>query len=279
MSECEGHAHCGAIATASIFDLSPWHRACNNGPSMNIPNLDAILAAQQPWRLAARADDLAARSAAEQACTTMSEAIDVLAGNLATIGYPRFAGRIPSTPGLARRIRKIERRLGMPLPPALKVFWRIVGGVSFVDLTDYAHVRFWHEQGLAEVHCDGLYLDGCDDDWFDCMLDELDARRAAAADKGAPEPFELPLSPDGPHKDNVSGGPPYAVIPGNDWLLPLRHYRWRGITRTHTAPAKSCDLIGYLRTTILECAGFPGLFGQDKFEPIRQRLLEDVPVF
>jgi hypothetical protein len=50
---------------------------------------------------------------------------------------------------LARRIRKIERRLGMPLPPALKVFWGIVGGVSFVDLTDYAHVRFWQEQGLA----------------------------------------------------------------------------------------------------------------------------------
>jgi len=244
-------------------------------------NLDAILAAQQSWRLAARADDPSARAAAEQACTTMSEAIDVLAGNLSAIGYPRFAGRIPTTPGLARRIRKIERRLGAPLPPALKVFWNIVGGVSFVDLTDYAHVRFWQEQGLAEplVHCDGLYLDACDDDWFDCMIDELDARRAVASNKGAPEPFEFPLSPDGPHKDNVNGGPPYAVISSNDWLAPLRHFRWRGSARTHTAPTKSCDLIGYLRTAILECAVFPGLFGQDKFEPIRQRLLEDVPLF
>jgi hypothetical protein len=248
---------------------------------MTIPNLDAILAAQQNWRLAARTDDPSARAAAEQACATMSEAIDVLAGNLSAIGYPRFAGRIPTAPGLARRIRKIERRLGAPLPPALKVFWSIVGGVSFIDLTDYAHVRFWQEQGLAEplVHCDGLYLDACDDDWFDCMIDELDARRAGASNKGAPEPFEFPLAPDGPHKDNVSGGPPYAVISSNDWLAPLRHFRWRGSARTHTAPTKSCDLIGYLRTAILECAGFPGLFGQDKFEPIRQRLLEDVPLF
>jgi hypothetical protein len=246
---------------------------------MTIPNLDAILSAQQNWRLAARADEPSARAAAEQACTTMSEAIDVLAGNLAAIGYPRFAGRIPTTPGLARRIKKIERRLGAPLPPALKVFWHIVGGVSLVDLDGYAHVRFWQEQGLTDpkVCCDGLYLDGCDDEWFDCMVDELDARPAAG--KGAPEPFELPLSPDGPRKDNVSGGAPYAVIPGTDWLAPLRHFRWRGSARTHTAPTKSCDLLGYLRTAILECAGFPGLFGQDKFEPIRQRLLEDVPVF
>lgn len=187
--------------------------------------------------------------------------------------------------GLARRIRKIERRLGIPVPPALKVFWRIVGGVSFVDLTGYAHVRFWQEQGLAQgpaesqVHCDGLYLDGCDDDWFDCMIDELDARRDVAAGKGAPEPFELPIAPDGPHKDNASGGAPYAVLPGSDWLAPLRNFRWRGAARPHSAPAKSCDLLGYLRTANLECAGFPGLFGLGKFEPIRQRLLEHVPIF
>jgi len=248
---------------------------------MNIPTLDAIQAAQQTWRNAADVGASVALSAAEQACTTMSEAIDVLAGNLALLGYPRFAGRIPATQGLARRIQKIERRLRAPLPPALKVFWRIVGGVSFVDLTDYAHVPFWREHGMVgpKMCCDGLYLDGCDDDWFDCMLDELDACRAAEKGGSSPLQFELPLAPDGLHKDNVSGGEPYAVLPGDKWLAPLRHFRWSGPTRPHSAPPNPCDLLGYLRTAILECAGFPGLFGLSAFEPIRQRLLEDVPVF
>ena len=248
---------------------------------MNIPNLDTIEAAQKAWRLAAGAGAPVALPAAERACTTMSEAIDVLAGNLASIEYPRFSGRIPATQGLARRIRKIERRLRAPLPPALKVFWRIVGGVSFVDLTTYAHVPFWRERGMEGPHvvCDGLYLDGCDDDWFDCMIDELDDRREAEAGGGSSQPFELPLAPDGLHKDNVSGGEPYAVVPGDNWLAPLRNFRWCGPARPLSAPPNPCDLLGYLRTAILECAGFPGLFGLGAFEPIRQRLLEDVPVF
>jgi len=222
-----------------------------------------------------------ALSAAERACTTMSLAIDVLAGNLASIDYPRFAGRIPASQGLARRIRKVERRLRAPLPPALKVFWRIVGGVSFVDLTDYAHVPFWKAHGMEgpKSCCDGLYLDGCDDDWFDCMLDELDARRAAETGASPALAFQLPLAPDGLHKDNVSGGLPYCVVPGDNWLAPLRNFRWCGPARPHSAPPNPCDLLGYLRTAILECAGFPGLYGSESFEPIRQRLLEDVPTF
>lgn len=42
--------------------------------------------------------------------------------------------------------------------------------------------------------------------------------------------------------------------------------------------------IGYvwvssLRTTVLECAGFPGLFGIPAFERFRYELLEGVPLF
>jgi hypothetical protein len=131
----------------------------------------------------------------------------------------------------------------------------------------------------AKTCCDGLYLDGCDDEWFDCMIDELDALRAAETDGSSPLPFALPLAPDGLHKDNVSGGEPYFVVPGDRWLAPLRNFRWCGPARPHSAPPNPCDLLGYLRTAILECAGFPGLYGSDAFEPIRQRLLEDVPVF
>ena len=248
---------------------------------MPFPDSDAILAAQQSWRLAARAGEPEARLAAERACTTMSEAIDVLSGNLAAFGYPPFAGRIPASQGLARRIRKLESRLHRQVPPALKVFWQSVGGASLVDLAGYAHVQFWQERGLggAEICCDGLYIDGCDDDWFDCMLDELDERRKTIAANEPIEPFELPLAPDGLHKDNISGGEPYAVAPCDDWLAPMRHFRWLGAKRPHSAPANRCDLMSYLRTAILECAGFPGLFGRNQFETIRQQLLADVPIF
>jgi hypothetical protein len=248
---------------------------------MNTQNLDAILAAQQAWRLAARSGEPAARSVAERTCTTMSEAIDVLSGNLASLGYPPFAGRIPASQGISRRIRKIESRLHRQVPPALKVFWQIVGGVSFVDLASYAHVQFWQERGLggAEICCDGLYVDSCDDDWFDCIIDELDERRKTTADSEPIEPFELPFAPDGLHKDNLSGGEPYALAPCDDWSAPLRNFRWLGSKRPHSAPANRCDLMSYLRTAILECAGFPGLFGREQFEPVRQQLLADVPIF
>jgi hypothetical protein len=248
---------------------------------MPIPELDAILAAQQSWRLAARAGERIARPAAERACATMSEALDVLAGNLASLGYPPFAGRVPASPGLARRIHKIQRRLGGYLPPALKVFWQIVGGVSFVDLDSYAHVAFWHDRGMEgpQLCCDGLYIDACDDDWFDCMIDDLDDRRTTAAPSDPVAVFELPIAPDGLHKDNRSGGQPYAVVSSDDWLAPLRNFRWSGVKRPDSAPANKIDLVSYLRTAILECAGFPGLFGQEHFEPIRQQLLADVPTF
>jgi hypothetical protein len=248
---------------------------------MPTPDLDAILAAQQSWRLAARAGEHQARLAAERACTTMSEAIDVLSSNLAALGYPQFSGRVPASQGLARRIRKIESRLGGSMPPALKVFWQIVGGVSLLDLTHYAHVAFWQGRGLGgqQICCDGLYIDGCDDDWFDCMIDELDERRKPGVEGEPEKPFELPLAPDGLHKDNLSGGAPFSVASSDDWLAPLHNFRWTGVKRPHSAPANRCDLVSYLRTAILECAGFPGLFGQDPFEPIRQQLLADVPVF
>jgi hypothetical protein len=248
---------------------------------MPIPDLDTILAAQQSWRVDARAGERVARPAAERACTTMSEALDVLAGNLAALGYPPFAGRVPASQGLARRIRKLERRLGGYLPPALKVFWQIVGGASFVDLKDYAHVEFWQGHGLGgpQICCDGLSIDACDDEWFDCMLDELDDRLQGAGGGNPAEPFQLPLSPDGLHKDNLDGGGPYAVVTSDDWLAPLHNFRWFGAKRPSSAPANKCDLISYLRTAILECAGFPGLFGREQFEPIRQQLLADVPSF
>jgi hypothetical protein len=39
------------------------------------------------------------------------------------------------------------------------------------------------------------------------------------------------------------------------------------------------DFLSYLRTTILKSAGFPGLLGVPGFDPIREALLQGVPVF
>ena len=37
--------------------------------------------------------------------------------------------------------------------------------------------------------------------------------------------------------------------------------------------------MSYLRTALLECGGFPGLFGSAEFEPIRLQLTRDLPIF
>ena len=39
------------------------------------------------------------------------------------------------------------------------------------------------------------------------------------------------------------------------------------------------DFLSYLRTALLECAGFPGFCAQKKFAPLRNRILKDVDAF
>jgi hypothetical protein len=90
--------------------------------------------------------------------------------------------------------------------------------------------------------------------------------------------FVLTLAPDGYHKDNISGGA-YGVRLGSGWLAQWEDFAWGGPTRPESAPTDPCDFLGYLRTAILECAGFPGLLGVPGFEAIRQVLLRGLPRF
>lgn len=86
----------------------------------------------------------------------------------------------------------------------------------------------------------------------------------------------LDLSPDHWHKDNISGGAPYAVRAAAGWFAPMESFEWCGPARPRSAPPGTPDLVGYLRTALFECAGFPGYFGHPRFEPLRQMLLSGV---
>jgi hypothetical protein len=52
-----------------------------------------------------------------------------------------------------------------------------------------------------------------------------------------------------------------------------------GAERPRSALRERLDFVSYLRTAVLECAGFPGLLGDRAFEEIRPALLENLPLF
>ena len=66
---------------------------------------------------------------------------------------------------------------------------------------------------------------------------------------------------------------------GEGWLAEVVFFFWSGTRDPESAPAFPLDLLSYLRTSILECGGFPGLFGHLKFERIREKLVAGLPLF
>lgn len=239
-----------------------------------------VAEAQRRWTLAAAAGGSTAERAAQESLTGMCESLRVLAANLAAIGYPTVAGRAQPTSLVAERVRRIEGFVGGAIPPVLSMFWRVVGGLSLVDLEAYRHVDFWKAQGLrSREYCDGVHIDGCTEEWAEFLCDDFtDWAMDEESLPSARRSFVLTLSPDGYHKDRISGGA-YGVRLGSDWLARWENFTWSGPRRPRSAPPEPCDLLGYLRTAILECAGFPGLFGIPQFEEIRGRLLRGVPGF
>lgn len=240
-----------------------------------------VLKTQRSWQDAAAADGETAASAAAHALAGLKKAATTLAENLREMGYPPVSGVIPPEPGLASRLQRLEATVGGPVPPILVAFWQQVGGISLVDLEGYTHVDFWAARRISgpDGYCDGIYLDSCDPSWLEFALRDH-ADLVEDPDLPPPEgPYLLSLAPDGCHKDNISGGVPYGIQVGGGWLAPWLNFSWTGRLRPTSATLDPCDLLGYLRTSILECAGFPGLLGVPSFEPIRERLLRDVEVF
>ena len=240
-------------------------------------DVEAILALQRQWLAAGDPDSQ--RELASEALVHAADALHTLVSNLNATGYPwaRIDRVNPSV--LSTNIHRIEKVMGTAIPEVLVLFWELVGGVMLVDLENYRHVDYWEAQGLHTApFCDGLVVEPCSREWADYVCgDYLDWQGNWPAD--SPEPFLLSLSPDGYHKDNISGGAPYGLFFGEPWRPTWQYFEWPGTRRPLSAPPDPPDFLAYLRTTVLECAGFPGLLGQRAFEPFRDRLLQDMPLF
>jgi hypothetical protein len=209
---------------------------------------------QRAWLDAIERNDPNLQTMALEALRGCRRAIVVLQNNLARIGYPVTNMLLSTPPDLVQRLGQME----VDVPPILKLFWTEVGGIALVDLAQYAHKGYWADRGADAECCDGLYVYACDEDLAD---DE-----------------DITIGPDCCAKDNISGDGPYRVVVGNGWKPALVNVGGSGFLapRSEIAPL---DFLGYLRTTILECAGFPGLLGDPAVEQLRPQLLDGVPVF
>jgi hypothetical protein len=203
-------------------------------------------------------------------------AVACLGQQLIDLGYPVSTVLLPSPANLDERVARIEAQTGVPVPKLIHEFWRIVGGISLVDLREYKHVAFWDDLAINGAHqfCDGVHVDACDDDWLAYTADDF----TNYAEDGDEQSFLYSLAPDGYHKDDISGGPPYA-LGRSDWAPTWENFTWSGYRRPDTAVPDPMDFISYLRTAILECADFPGLFGQPNFESIREVLVRELTAF
>ena len=242
--------------------------------------IDKLLETQRVWQGISPDDYAIIRKMASESLTKCREAIPILIENLKEIGYVWAVSEQLPADVIEKNTLALEKIIGSPVPQMLKLFWEKVGGVSFVDLEKYRHIEFWKEHKIRgpKYFCDGLYVDSCCDGWTSSVCNDfIDWKEFYAPNK--PEDFLISLSPDGYMKDNISGGSPYGIFPGNSWKPIWQYFEWSGVERPISAPEDPPDFLSYLRTTILECAGFPAFFGVPAFDPIKERLLRGVLIF
>jgi hypothetical protein len=243
-------------------------------------DLDKIIMAQRAWQAAKAAGGAALQKSAEEALTNCAAALETLCANLESIGYVWAGRRQVHIDQVKQHTALIEDMLEMPVPPVLQLFWEQVGGISLVDLDGYRHTDFWSDREIEGPHgfCDGLYVNAPTKEWTAYVCDNYSYWQEFGAGN-SPAEFVLDLSPDGYHKDNFSGGAPYGLCPGSSWTPIWQHFEWGGAKRPLSAPPDPPDFLTYLRTAILECGGFSGLYGVPQFEPVRVHLLDGLPVF
>lgn len=242
--------------------------------------IEKVLEAQRTWQEIPVDNEAAMKLIALESLSKCADALAVLGGNLKSFGYPWVSFEPFPAQELRRNIQTIETNTGLAIPGILAAFWERVGGISFLDLDNYRHVGFWQKQGVIPPNgfADGLHIDACSKGWANSICsDFIDWQEYFT--RGDAEHFLFSLAPDGYHKDNISGGSPYGLYAGSSWKPVWQNFEWSGRTRPVTAPEDPPDFLSYLRTTILECAGFPALLGDPAFTPIKDRLLMNVPLF
>ncbi|MDO5692874.1 MAG: hypothetical protein Q4G70_10395 [Pseudomonadota bacterium] len=238
----------------------------------------AIASAHQRWLSAVSSGPDGALTATRAALSGCRAAMDQIEAELRLMNYPVQPLRTPCE-NVDAACARLEQAIGQPPPRILVELWREVGAIHFVEPGNYEHVDFWRRHGLMDECGDGVCVEACTPDWVDYTIESfLDRARSEWPDEWSEAPpFMLEISADRLHKDNISGGPPYALLPGGEWLAPLQGFSWR--LQPASAPGDPPDLMGYLRTAILECAGFPGFHGCVAFGPVRERLLRHVRAF
>jgi hypothetical protein len=235
-----------------------------------------IAACNLRWKAEVDAGGARAEAATREAVLGCRQALVEITRQLSDLKYPVSQTILPSGADLGEQIAKIKTKTGSDIPEPVVRFWQSIGGVSLIDGKDYAHTEFWKAQGITAEFCDGLVIDGCTTEWVSFVLGEFEDWQHQAADGRGD--FVMYLAPDGYHKDNISGGAPYGVLLGENWVPTWQNFRWSN-KRPESASSDNVDLIEYLRISVLECAGFPGLHGDEAFEPIRKHLLENVVAF
>ena len=242
--------------------------------------VEKILEKQQTWQAASADNESLMSAIALESLSKCAEAITILSVNLRKIGYVWLSSESIPANELDGNIRMIQAKTGLAIPKVLVAFWKIVGGISFVDLEHYRHANFWqkHKITAPQGFADGLHVYACNREWTSYICDEYEDWQDDD-ERDETEQFLLDLSPDGYHKDNISGGESYGVSAESAWKPILQYFDWSGTVKPVTALAGPPDFLSYLRTTVLECAGFPGLLGIPAYDSFRNELLKDVPLF
>jgi hypothetical protein len=242
-------------------------------------DIEKILEKQRAWQAASTEDEAGIKAMALESLSKCADSIAILSENLRKIGYAWVSSEPMPANELERNISIIETKTALSIPKILVAFWETVGGISFVDLERYRHVRFWHKHKITapQGFADGLHVDACDHEWASFICQDYEDWQDEQ--QGEEKEFLLSLSPDGYHKDDISGGNPYGVFAESTWKPIWQYFKWSGAVKPVTAIVGPPDFLSYLRTTVLECAGFPGLLGIPAFESLRSKLLEDVPLF
>jgi hypothetical protein len=242
--------------------------------------IEKILEKQRAWQAVSADDESLISAIASESFATSTDAIAILSENLREIGYTWVSSESIPVHGLEENIQRIEAKTGLSVPKILVEFWKIIGGISMVDLKTYQHVDFWGKYQIVapKGFADGLHVDACNNEWAAYICHDYDDWKNFQRQDEF-EKFLLSLSPDGFHKDNISGGMPYGVFAESSWKPIWQYFEWSGPKHPVTALADPPDFLSYLRTTILECAGFPALLGIPAFDTLKENLLEGVPIF
>lgn len=189
---------------------------------------------------------------AEEAMRRVARNADVLSERLHAAGWRPLFGQLRSPPssGDVKMFEKVEAISGGPLPPTLRAFWTVVGGIDWVWNYDCGEPLpdLCADTPMDEM--DPLCVHAASDIGY--LLEEWEAQRDQP-DPDLVDPFRLELAPDHWHKANISGGAPYSII------LPFFGADPEFAYERHNLP-----FLDYLRLSF-RWAGFPGLdeYGDD----------------